>query len=107
MGWEEGYGASGCGSTIEGVMVEVLTTGRWAARFWRSRASVVGRFRVSMEGAIGLGRTGIVEEEKEVVVMAARGGGLRGGAGCGSDTKKTCRIGFLYIDNHQRYKKYI
>jgi hypothetical protein len=73
-----------------------VTTGRWAVRFWRSRVSVVGRCRVSVEGAsevvdggVGLGGTGTVEEGKEGVAMAARGGGLRGGAGCGSDTKKT------------------
>jgi hypothetical protein len=99
---------------IEGAVVEVLTIGRGAVRFWRARASVVERFRVSVEGApevvdgaIGLGGTGTVKKGKVVVAMAARRGGLRGGAGCGSDTKKTCRIGFLYIDNHQRYKKYI
>jgi hypothetical protein len=45
-----------------------------------------------------------MEEGKVVVAMAACRGGLRGGAGCGSDTKKTGRTGFLYIDNHQRYK---
>jgi hypothetical protein len=65
---------------VEGAVVEVVTTGRWAVRFWRSRVSVVGRCRVLVEGAaevvdggVGLGGTcTVVEEGKERVAMAAR-----------------------------------
>jgi hypothetical protein len=38
-----------------------------------------------------------VEEGKEEVAMVAHEGGLHGGAGCGSDTKKTGRIGFCIL----------
>jgi hypothetical protein len=87
MGWEEGNGAISYGNTNGDDVEEVWASGRLAVRLRRSRASVRGgrvrvegeRFWRSMgratevvEGIVGFGGTGTVEEG-EVVVMAARG----------------------------------